>query len=513
MILNVDLIKNSSIYCSESALATAANWLKRDYRMMFSGMLGFDFVEKGDLIQKRIGERVNSGILIQDIVYALKYYHGIVAERKQIDGNIKEVIIEQINQEAPILTYISPVFCDWTDSKYYKVYFLIIGYDDCFVYGYDLHNNSNNIEKLSLKTLEENYIEQKEVQVYKIGGNEKKIDFEEIKKIVKNKYDVTQTPIKMKKFADELEDNYAKEFECEYYIDFRSIPLLEKLADIVRGRKLFSEACYYVAEKTGDQFAQHVGICYADIGEQWNVVWSMLAKVYALNKEGNVEDKVRLIIKEAADRIRKVADVEKDLMSNMFGECKIYEKLIKASNNIEADSGYEYKDIDIDISHFFDNKAFEETAADINADLTGHGECFQCGELPDDRMIHVGKTEFYINTGYDNLICNNQIINVQPNVYKKIYILGCAEWGNGSGKVQIGNDVYEETLLLEFPDWYYCKMNKNTVWRGKAVDFERNNVERGLFCLDFKLNESEIISKIKLPVATNVHIFGIKLLT
>lgn len=512
MILNVKMIKNPSIYCNESAMATVAEWLNRDYAMIFSEMLGFNFLKKEHAKDKRLGERIDSGYKLEDLVQALKVYHGISVENKRVDKNIIDIISDQINKEMPVLTFVCARFCDWIKEKNYKIYFLIIGYDDFYVYGYDLHSDSDNIQKLPIKVLQKNYLKKNKVQLYKIVGNEKDVKFEIVKDIIRQKkYNESQTFLEMKNFADELEEVYSTKTNYGKDEKFNYTLTLDKLTDIVRGRKLFSQTCYYIAEKTGDEFAHYVGGCYAEIGEQWNVVWRMLAKIYILNCENNEKNSVSSIIKEVADSIRKVSDAEKELIENILGDCIIYDKTIKPLNNIKVDKGYKY--IDVDIFKLLDNKGFEEPAGEIKADLTGHGEFFLWNDLLDSKVIKFGEAAFHINAVYDNFLCNGQKISVSTNTYKKIYILGCAEWGSGSGKIQIGNDSYCESLLMDFPDWYYCKMDNDcNVWHGQALDYKHNKVERGLFCLDYELNQSKKISWIQFPIISNVHIFGIKLL-
>lgn len=99
MILDVQLIKNESIYCKESALATVANWLNRDYRMIFRAMIGFDYTEKNNVINKKVGERIVSGVSMFDIERALQYYHGIAIENKMTD-KIDDIIVDQIEKKC-----------------------------------------------------------------------------------------------------------------------------------------------------------------------------------------------------------------------------------------------------------------------------------------------------------------------------------------------------------------------------------------------------------------------------
>ena len=509
MILDVQLIKNESIYCKESALATVANWLNRDYRMMFIAMLGFDYTEEGNMTNRKLGERIVSGVSMLDIESTLQYYHGIAVENKMV-SNIDEIIVEQIDQKMPVLTYIQPALCEWTREVEGIVFFLVIGYDDSFVYGFDLHSDSSSVEKLLIRDLVKCYTSLNEVQLYKVVSDERMVTIEEIKEAMRKYYDLENTEKKIIKLAEDLSKGYVEEFKSEDGEEFIDLPFFSELIDIVRGKKLFVETCYYIFEKTGDEFAKYIGAKYIDIGEQWNNVWKILVKFYILNSDETDGDNIEEIISEIVECLKNVAKEERKLIKNVLGEAIIKDRIIRVSNKIAEDIGFKY--LDVDISGLFDNKAFYDMDSDICADMTGNGEYFQDGVLPDGRAIPIGRTEFCNNVGYDNFACNNQFINVKPGIYKKIYIFGCAEWGSGCGKLQVGNDHYVNTLWLELPDWFFCKMNRINEWSGKSIDYEKNEGERGLFCIDYELNEKEIISWIKFPSVSNMHIFGIKLL-
>ncbi len=509
MILDVQLIKNESIYCKESALATVANWLNRDYRMIFRAMIGFDYTEKNNVINKKVGERIVSGVSMFDIERALQYYHGIAIENKMTD-KIDDIIVDQIEKKMPVLTYVQPTVCDWISETEGIVFFLVIGYDASFFYGFDLHSDSSSVKKILIGDMNKCYVGTNEVQIYKVVGDERIVSFEDIKESMREYYDVDNTEKKIIKLAEDLREGYIEEFTGEAGEEFIDLPLFANLVDIVRGKKLFAETCRYIYEKTDDEFIKYIGDIYIDIGEQWNNVWKELVKFYILNDGEADISSIDEMMCELVECLKNVASEEKLLVENVFGEAVIKNQIIRVSDKIAEDIGFKY--LDVDLLDFFDNKAFYDSESGIHADLTGNCEYFKENILSSNRKIHIGKTEFSIGVGYDNFLCNNQIIYIEPGFYKKIYVLGCAEWGSGCGKVLVGSEHYVNTLWLEMQDWFYCKMDRINEWSGKAIDYEQNEVERGLFCLDYELNEQEEISWIKFPNVNNIHIFGIKLL-
>ena len=509
MVLDVQLIKNESIYCKESALATVARYLKRDYRMMFVAMFGFDYLDKSESNNQRIGDRMVSGVAMQDVEEILRKYHGIAVENKTV-CDIEETVKTQIDRKMPILTFLNPALCEWTGEIEGEVFFLAIGYDDSYVYGYDLHSDSSSVEKIKISDLVKCYEEDNEVQVYKVVSEEREVSIEDIKESMRKFYDKNETDKKIYRLAEDLSENFAEEFEGEEYDELTDLPFFSKLIDIVRGKKLFVDTCYYVFEKTNDEFAKYIGDHYMDIGEQWNVIWNTLVKFYLLNCDEDQSDGIKEIIREIVDSLKNVADEEQKLVKNALGNAEITDRIVRWANKLAEDEGYSY--YDVDISSILDNKAFLETDSEICADLTGNSEYFIEGKSDDNRTIPIGKTQFRIHKGYDNFVCNKQIINVTPGKYKKMYILGCAEWGSACGKMQVGDDHYVNNLWLEFSDWFFCKMNRENEWSGKAIDYEQNEVRRGLFCLDYELKQDETISWMKFPSVGNMHVFGIKLL-
>lgn len=509
MILDVDLVKNQSIYCKESALATVANYLNRDYRMMFMDMFGFDYLDNKNGNDQKIGDRMISGVSMRDVEEILREYHGIAAENK-IVHDIEKTVKEQIDQKTPVLLYLSPVFCEWTGETDGVVFFLAIGYDDSYAYGYDLHSDSSSVEKIHISDLIKCYETENEVQLYTVVSEEKSVSIENIKESMSKYYIQNGAKEKIYELAEDLSENYVEEFKGEEFDEMIDLPFFAKLIDVVRGKKLFVDTCYYVFEKSNDEFAKYIGDHYMDIGEQWNAIWKTLTKFYILNCDDDQTDGFKEIISDIVDSLKNVADEEQKLIENALGNAEITERIIRWADKIAEDDGYEY--YDVDLSPIFDNKGFYEAGSDIFADLTGSCEYFVDGVLGDDRTIPIGKTLFTIHKGYDNLVCDKQKINVNFKGCKKIYVLGCAEWGSACGKLQVGNDEYVNNLWLEFSDWFFCKMNRKNEWSGSAIDYEQNEAQRGLFCLDFELNMEEPISWIKFPSVGNMHIFGIKLL-
>ena len=506
-VLDVELIKNSSIYCYESAMATAANWFERDYQMIFAKMLKFSYVNNGD---SNLCDALICGTELDVLFSSLEMYHGIRPKINKVDGNIIDLIKQKIDLNSPIMIYIIPELCEWTIEEYYRIYFFVIGYDEEGIYGYDLHSDSNTIIFLRNEIVIEDYKVQNQVLSFDVVSEQRDVDFESIKNVIRPICLDSSMYNDMKLFASDLRKCFSYQIKYERVKDFRQMDLLNKFADIVRSRKLFADTCYYVFKNKNDEFANYIGCCFDEAGEKWNRVWRLLAKAFILNKGGNTNERELLVVDQVVEGILDVAVYEKSVIDNIFGECRIENQIIRISNSIDKD---EFNTIiDVDLNAIYNNKAFQDVG-DIIPNFTEQGEYFLYENIKDSRILSFGKVDFCINERLDNFICANQKVIFPKDKYKKIYIMGCAEWGSGSGLIQIcNNDRKYEQLLLEFPDWFFCKMKNTSTWKGKAKDCENNTVDRGLFCLDFELDYSKEISELIFPKISNVHIFGIKLI-
>ncbi|MBO6165305.1 MAG: hypothetical protein J6O17_02910 [Eubacterium sp.] len=507
VMLDVSLIKNASIYCFESAMGTVAKWLNRDYQMIFARMLEFHYTNENGA---NLCSGLSSGIDFDVLFNSYEEYHGIRTSLKKTEGNELRIIKNEIDSKMPVMLFIVPRLCNWTDEKDYRIYFLVIGYDEEGVYGYDLHSDSNNIIYVRNEIITENYREQTDVAVFEVVTDQKKVDFNNVKDIIKPIYHNFTIFDEMKLFAHDFKAYFTDQVKYERINDFRQMDLLNRFADIVRSRKLFAETCYYISKKNDDEFAYYIGYCFDDIGEGWNKVWRLLAKAFILNKGGAMNSRGLSVIEQVANGIIEVADYEKEVIDNVFGECRIENKIIKSSGKMDEDN-YQAV-IDVDLRDVYNNKAFKDNS-DISPNFTEQGEYFLYENIVDNRNIPFGNIDFHINEKMDNFICANQKVKIPKDSYQKIYIMGCAEWGSGSGLIKVcDSEKKDEMLLLEFQDWFFCKMKNSSTWRGKANDCENQTVDRGLFCLDFEVDSSKEISELIFPDIPNVHIFGIKLI-
>lgn len=508
--LDVKLIKTPFVFCYESAIATVANWVGRDYQMIFSTMLGFGYKHDEITREKAHGKDLYCGYCVDDFFYFddLRKYHGMEASFLDVNPDtVMQEVKKEIDGGMPVMVYLEHDFCPWTKEDLYRTYYLITGYDDSYVYGYDLHSNDETMMKLEIEMLKEDYSHQNQILIFRKLDTQTQATFDDLKAVIKAKgYDSGVAFEEMKKFADELIAYFTDNKYDKDKTHFRQVDILEPLGDIVRGRKLFADTCYYLAKANNDEFADYVGFCYEDVSELWNTVWRMAGKAYLLNRGDTLSERTKKTIVEAAGKIYEIAEREKKIIDIIFGDRSNIVAIRKPLDHINDVTGLD--EVTLDLSNLYNNKCFEEEGG-IKPDLTGQGEHFKASNLGEDRTLNVGGRSFVIGKGKDNFVCSGQSVSVPKDKYKALALLGCAEWGGGSGKAFIGNDMTSDILYVDLSDWFYCKMNN--AWKGAAIDYEGNEVDRGLFCVNYELNPELETDRIVFPKISNAHIFAIKL--
>ncbi len=115
----------------------------------------------------------------------------------------------------------------------------------------------------------------------------------------------------------------------------------------------------------------------------------------------------------------------------------------------------------------------------------------------------------------DNMGCKQQQLNVQRGVYRKVYILGYATWGNQGGTMIISfSDNSCEEIDLYFSDWTSeSNYGECIVWKTEFfLNNEKDIYDGKIFSTEYSFNKLEKeITSLKLPENENIHIFAITL--
>ena len=503
--MDLKLIKNSSMFCDESAYASVANWFGRHYEMMFVNLLGFGFVNEGDVL----GINIKHGYNKKDSIELLAKYHGIqvVTDYARM-CDIQDILVNEIDNNTPVLLLMDTMKCDWIKNKNRKfAYLFIIGYEEDYFSCYDIHSNDASVKMLSRKDWETE--RELEYRSFKIISNENKnIGLNDIKECIDNNPLINDDMYnQMMDFADSIETKLNFRHEENGTKDINSMPIFNNLMHILRARKLVAMTFNMAAEYTESLICKQYEQAFTELGGDWNLVRNMLVKLYLFNKED------KKLLKYIAEKIRSIAEAEKNIFKCLKGEDNFkYMDFIIADTKVERQKYL--REQNLDIRKYFNNKAFENES-DIKADFTGHNEYFLSNQNENTEHIYYNDLCFDINRDYDNITCEGQEIEVNSEyIYNQILILGSSEWGEGYGYMEVVfSDDTEKRLLINFSDWFYSKLGDSSIaWCGKAIDSFGNEVDRAIFCMRFSFDNKQKITKLKLPNVKNIHIFGIKML-
>ena len=130
MILDIQLIKSSSMFCLESAAASITKWMNRNYEMMFCRMWGFSYTNEDPNFKGVIGKRIHADFMEEDELTLLEEYHGLkmIKIDFRITNDLIKKVIRNLNNRIPVV--FSPKIGE---------YYLIIGYDDSSFFYFDVH--------------------------------------------------------------------------------------------------------------------------------------------------------------------------------------------------------------------------------------------------------------------------------------------------------------------------------------------------------------------------------------
>ncbi len=527
MLLDIKLIKTTSMYCPESAAASVSTWLNRNYEMMFCRMWGFDFLQEDPGFPGVIGKRITAGFNEVDMLKLYKIYHGITTNVQQIKHiNVVDKIKHELKKGMPVGVFLhNHEYCfQGADTVQNPVsgFILIIGQEnDTFIY-LDIGNNILNTKSLPTKNFLKSEPDMKDnryiLLCFSVVGNEQKeVTFKDFflnfKKNIVNQKNAFES---MRSLAECIGTKLNLDYERCDIKEIYYIPLLYNIMQVLRARKLLSSTLNYIWRKTDNAFVYDLAMEFMWIGGEWNLIWNLLNKSYYIQELSN--DKLQKLQLRIANKINEIASNEELLVDKILNHYvnRSDNKLIRYNENEVSSISNSDNIIFIDVSNYINNKAFAvDESNNEGADFTGQGEFFlRCG-LPDDNMFGVDGMRFLLtsNKGFDNILCRNQMIKIPPGNYQRIIFLGCSEWGEGSGQVKIFySNGHIENIFLNLPDWYNNGAIEVTrVWKGQIIGLNHCKDERSLFAVSYLLNREVEIEKIQLPDTENIHIFAISL--
>ena len=171
----------------------------------------------------------------------------------------------------------------------------------------------------------------------------------------------------------------------------------------------------------------------------------------------------------------------------------------------------------VDLKPYYNNQGFGNTRSP--GDFTGGGEFFVIDETNSfHHVIMHENIEFHLcerpGHGYDNVSCQNQVIPLDRRVYNGIWLLGCGEWGDGSGNIGLQfEDGDVEEILVKLTDWVWQpKFGESIVltlpiYRKEKLAFTPD--EGHIFAVYYSILREKCACRLLLPHSPNLHLFSI----
>jgi hypothetical protein len=516
--INIKKIKRiedeTGLLCVDDCIATLADYHNRRYEMMYID--GYYFCGLSGKIN--FASQYNIGVVNR--YENLKKYHGLffsqldIDDKKELVGHIKEVLDNNI----PLLVYFNPFYCPW-DFGYQKFFiqsghaFIVRGITSTELICMDPYFNKESINisyDLFFKGADKIFLCQVKKTVYFSNNEYVSLVRNLFFNLINNKYFEM-----LRCFISDLNSNTDIFFEVASEDKFWNSPIVVRILEINQSIQNMALSIEYIATRTegNSDKLKYLSIKIWNLAIQWKQARKLIIKLYFIKKE-NPQLKKRIV-----ERMNDIID-EFEYIAEEYG-----------INNCVYTTKHCYKDGNessllikksIPIDKYCNNKAVlsleDVNNGNLYADFTSAGHCY-VSERENKPYISFNNDTFdinnFINKKKDNIACNGQIIDGINGKYKKIVIIGSAEFGNSSDILKIysaDNNEYE--LEIQFTDYVFePQFNEEVVWKGRGI----HKIEAGyewmaeklyLYRQEYELPQ-ERITKIKLPINISLHIFTI----
>ncbi len=437
-------------------------------------------------------------------------------EKKEIIKKIKE----EIKNGLPVIVGIQVSNCPWDPNyrKDFRMEHMII------INGFNPNNNSficcdatYNIQDGELP-----------IREFEDGGSNnyrKIVEVDKRKKLIDKDLEML-----LKTKAEELINGHNKHFQrleriADYIVkNADKWTIIEKHLDnilfsdnymIIRDCAKTREMLSYVLQKYGKENDR-----IADLFELSMKKWLKVRIMYVRAATSNNSRNLYCV----AEKLREIKSLEEGLVNLIIeendktgGYDRNVCKSLLCQNPCSVGKDVEIQEVDL--SSYFNNKAFGENDIYENAAFTELGEYMLRPITGVKIPICDGKSyEFCIPEEYDNVICNGQNISVKITDVLEMFIIGTTEYCTGSEKLIFRTENGdEEEMLLEYPEWYTeILANQIPVLKQPVIERESGKVRvtsftGKLFLSRYKLLHNNI-SNVILPREGRIHIFKIILL-
>lgn len=523
--LEIQPVHDNSRDCLEDMLVSIAEWYGCGYELMFSESLEFRYIWK-DAEIVTLGNTLTPE---KNFFKCLEAYHGLktILRRPKDNQQLLQLVIDELTQKHPNIIQFDSFWSPW-ELDYKKIHSTHI----CSITGYDPQvqvlycTDPYRMKYMEILPLE-NFLEGTEKEIYFFvfaPGFKQEINWRQIlQTAVKrmNDLDTGRNAFDILRHFAALLDKYL-DFELEFPTLERlwRSPLYVNINNIARGRNQFAKSLWYLSEQLGITDLGILSQKYSQLAQEWNSLVSLLVKGAYSRKSDTIKYQI-------SERLRQLAGKEEILTEKMAGLIENADHLpddkFECFDNSGPGTDMEcpaVKSIEyLDLSQSMNNQGFGDyDDPSCAADFTGLGECLLVEGICSQQEIIIDNMRFrFPRLGIDvndNVSCQGQFITVPGIKCELLMFLGCAEWGNFSGKATIYyENNYQEDILLQFSDWFSSRplYGEKIAWAGWATKKVSKNVKerRQLYAQYCKAINDRPMIGIRLPECANIHIFSI----
>jgi len=524
MLLDIKPFRNGILNCTEDSIATILRWLGYDHELLYSKAWWFEYrrdMQSNGNIGKRIFPTRSN-----NLVSILKeYYYIEIATVQATDkANFISEVKEQLFLRKPVLITLDMYWAPW--DKCYKINhsehsLIISGYNevseqfhciDAFIMQEGLLLPADCLEQgclwYSVMSIKEH--------------NRLHICYEDVIKNVVSEVQCESIFNSIRDFADDVEKHLDIESEIYGYDQIWQVPLVYNLESVDFGRRKFAMLLKYFAENQNNDSLLTLSDKFDLAGSKWGAFRRMLLKYSVARENTGIRNTV-------ADKIRKIADYEESLASELYNICSRRESVCNnpyhsSMVNLNRKNKSSIKTFLVDLTEHFNNNAFGSILSkECTADLSGLGAYFLSKGLPEGDIWNIENMKFKFPTledgKNDNVSCCGQNISFTGGYFSSIALIACCDVGCFSDTLTINyDDGQTEEIIVKLTD-----ISASNPVYGETVACEVDCVERDnngevnisirgrILAKEYCIQGKGMITGITLPHCPGIHIFAISL--
>ncbi|BCN28795.1 hypothetical protein [Anaeromicropila herbilytica] len=368
------------------------------------------------------------------------------------------------------------------------------------------------------------YITFEKINHSSFDNNTKNTWMNEIKTMIDNLHLEDEKNIfnHMNVFADRVQTTESLIYENRMgSTNFVSSDLYNALSVVINSRKKLARFMKYLESKNDIKQFSDFTVRFDFAATKWYDIQHKFLKASFLPDFTFIKSRIVKSIREVKEVENDIAIEMKKFILNEELKANNQKKLnqFASENKIHVPATLQKTEM-IDMTKYFNNKGFGEMGQDGIAFAEG-GQYFSIKNLPKKKIWMIDDMKFnvpnFFTQSVDNLRCERQLIEVKPDSYHCLMLLGCSEQGSFSGEVEIGYlDGSSEKVIASLSDWYLPPQFTDCMaWQGNIIEkvdgeFVQSTHLYQIFASKYSMNKTKkTVVSIRMPECQNMHIFAI----